>query len=323
MDDKSKPAARRGRKAKGPDPQQSRDRQPGYRRDDNSLNLRRLVAAGTVATCLLFSPAYALAASAPDTDRDGLPNSWEKTYKLNWKSAEDADDDNDSDGLDNREEYQRKGNPRDEDTDNDGQDDGDEVETSTSVAKADTDKDKVLDGDEDADGDGVANEDEDDSGEACVADDDDRDADNVDDEDENELRLKVTTRDSDKDKILDGEEDFDGDALANEDEDDAQDDECSADGDGDGVDDEDESDAARGAVTSFEAASGAIVITTTPATGSRALSYLVTAETEVEVHRSGDAEDEKGMAAITVGASVEEYEVRKGSSTLKELKLRA
>ncbi|MDP9461708.1 MAG: hypothetical protein M3Q22_16145, partial [Actinomycetota bacterium] len=80
-------------------------------------------------------------ASSSDWDNDGMPNTWETTYKLNPKYAADAKTDADRDGLSNLREYQLRTLPRDEDTDNDGQDDGDESATRTSARDADSDDD--------------------------------------------------------------------------------------------------------------------------------------------------------------------------------------
>lgn len=49
----------------------------------------------------------------PDTDRDGMPDGFEGLYKLDPLNPADGDLDSDRDGLTNREEAQRRSNPRD------------------------------------------------------------------------------------------------------------------------------------------------------------------------------------------------------------------
>ena len=200
-------------------------------------------------------------ASSIDSDRDGKPNRWESSNRLNPNSAKDAKSDIDHDGLSNLDEYRLKGLPRDEDADNDGQDDGDERTTKTKVHASDTDGDGLVDGDEDSDRDGLANEDEDDATESCTDDDDDVDQDRVANEDENELKLRVGVSDSDRDGVLDGDEDSDGDHLTNEDEDDELDDRCSADLDRDGLSDEDQDDT-FGTIVSYDSSTGVLVVAT-------------------------------------------------------------
>lgn len=324
--------------------------------------MRKTILSGCAAVGMALSLVAAAggpATAAPvDSDRDGIPNSWEVKYKLNPRNAKDAKADVDRDGISNLLEYRLKlnprnakdarldldrdglinlqearlgGNPRDEDTDNDGQDDGDERQSRTLVNKADTDQDRILDGDEDHDHDGIANEDEDDVREVCPADDDDLDRDNVDDEDENELGLAVGSADSDADGILDGDEDADGDGSANEDEDDIEDglkDHCSGDLDGDGEDDEDKGDL-FGAIASFDSATGILVITTT---AGAEFSGVVTADTEIEfdderqgagpVDGAGDVEEpEPTTADLVPGAVVTEVELDLETGLLEEIEL--
>jgi hypothetical protein len=47
-----------------------------------------------------------------DSDNDGMPDSWEKQYKLNPNDATDHTKDNDSDGYTNIEEYLNGTNPK-------------------------------------------------------------------------------------------------------------------------------------------------------------------------------------------------------------------
>ncbi len=65
------------------------------------------------------------AARAADRNRDGLPDKWEKRYKLSLKVNQ-ALRDQDADGVVNRSEYTAGTNPRKADSDNDGVDDGSE-----------------------------------------------------------------------------------------------------------------------------------------------------------------------------------------------------
>ncbi len=65
------------------------------------------------------------AARAADRNRDGLPDKWEKRYKLSLKVNQ-AQRDQDADGVVNRSEYTGGTNPRKADSDNDGVDDGSE-----------------------------------------------------------------------------------------------------------------------------------------------------------------------------------------------------
>jgi len=71
--------------------------------------------------------AFALAspAAAKDRNDDGLPDRWEKRYDLSLKVKQ-GKRDQDSDGLNNRGEYQAGTNPREDDSDDDGSEDGDE-----------------------------------------------------------------------------------------------------------------------------------------------------------------------------------------------------
>jgi len=65
-----------------------------------------------------------------DTDADELPDMWEIDYNLD-PLVNDAELDNDEDGLTNYQEYQHNTNPNRPDTDNDGWDDGIEVDRGT------------------------------------------------------------------------------------------------------------------------------------------------------------------------------------------------
>lgn len=92
-----------------------------------------------------------------DTDGDGLTD-YEEIYKtgtnpLKYDTDEngvnDADDDNDGDGLSNKEEISLGTSPNSADTDSDGLSDYDEINTyNTDPLKADSDEDTLSDGDE-------------------------------------------------------------------------------------------------------------------------------------------------------------------------------
>ena len=62
-----------------------------------------------------------------DADKDGLPYWWELQFSLNDEDASDADQDPDSDGLSNLEEFIASTSATDPDSDADGLNDGDEV----------------------------------------------------------------------------------------------------------------------------------------------------------------------------------------------------
>lgn len=93
----------------------------------------------------------------PDTDGDGLPDGYE-VLTLNTDPLEvdtdengifDADEDFDSDNLNNLGEYQNKTEPYNPDTDDDGFLDGDEISKyKTDPLNPDTDNDGIKDGDE-------------------------------------------------------------------------------------------------------------------------------------------------------------------------------
>lgn len=78
------------------------------------------VGVAAVASMLLASPA--LAGAGRDSDRDGMPDRWEKAHNLNWRVAN-ASKDADRDGLSNLKEYTLRLNPRSDDSDDDGVED--------------------------------------------------------------------------------------------------------------------------------------------------------------------------------------------------------
>lgn len=79
-----------------------------------------------------------------DIDDDNLPDTWENTY-LDGLSA-DGDDDSDSDGLLNSEEYSAGTDPSDSDTDSDGMKDGWEVDNGLDPLSDDASDDDDNDG---------------------------------------------------------------------------------------------------------------------------------------------------------------------------------
>ncbi|GEM_PF-1772908 len=72
----------------------------------------------------------AVKSQAIDTDGDGIPDFWEIDNGLN-PNVNDAQNDNDGDGLTNIQEYQYHTDPKNKDTDGDGYSDGDEVAQKT------------------------------------------------------------------------------------------------------------------------------------------------------------------------------------------------
>lgn len=106
----------------------------------------RILCTALVALAMLAIPAGAMA-KGRDSDRDGMPNRWEKRFHLKLH-RNDARKDADHDGLANIAEFRDHTNPRKADTDNDGLDDGDEVETDHDPTNRDSDDDGVRDGKE-------------------------------------------------------------------------------------------------------------------------------------------------------------------------------
>ena len=134
----------------------------------------KLIGALAVAVgALLF--AFAGSASAADRNHDHIPDQWEINHHLSLKVNQ-ANRDQDQDGLNNLNEFRSRTDPRDadtnnngvtdanEDSDHDGVDNGNEQEEHTNPGDKDTDNDGVPDGAEDADHDGLNNHQEDISG---------------------------------------------------------------------------------------------------------------------------------------------------------------
>jgi hypothetical protein len=85
----------------------------------------RCIAPAVAALALLALPTGAMAGSR-DSDRDGMPNRWEKSNGLKVHKA-DARGDKDHDGLKNLAEYRLGSDPRNPDSDDDGVKDGQDV----------------------------------------------------------------------------------------------------------------------------------------------------------------------------------------------------
>ena len=86
--------------------------------------MRRTLLLLTALAALLVAASPA-AARARDTDKDKMPDRWEKRHGLKVKKK-DARRDRDRDGLINVAEYRAKMDPRDPDSDDDGESDGEE-----------------------------------------------------------------------------------------------------------------------------------------------------------------------------------------------------
>jgi hypothetical protein len=139
--------------------------------------LRRVSIAAPAVLLLAGLLAPAATAALTDTDHDGLPDTWERTWSLTSPYRADTDrngfrdgrEDPDWDGLTNLQEYQAGMNPLSADTDHNGIRDGSEdtdhdgLRTSfefrarTWPRLADTDGDGIRDGGESPDQDGLAN----------------------------------------------------------------------------------------------------------------------------------------------------------------------
>ena len=94
-------------------------------------NPRRAIASVVVGVVLITAGLSAPAVAARDTDRDGMPDTFERKYRLNLRKN-DAKADPDRDGLSNLKEFRKKTNPRNRDTDRDTWIDGLEVKRRTS-----------------------------------------------------------------------------------------------------------------------------------------------------------------------------------------------
>lgn len=75
------------------------------------MHRRTLVAAGALALVTGLAMAQPAAAAARDTDRDGMPDRWEKAHGLDWRKAN-ARGDADRDGYTNLREFRLGLDPR-------------------------------------------------------------------------------------------------------------------------------------------------------------------------------------------------------------------
>ncbi|MBL7253930.1 hypothetical protein [Paractinoplanes lichenicola] len=90
-----------------------------------SSRLRLTTAVAAVALATLSVPGAALASSGKDSDRDGMPDKYERANGLNPRKN-DARGDKDKDGLRNLAEFRAGTNPSKADSDSDGIRDGDD-----------------------------------------------------------------------------------------------------------------------------------------------------------------------------------------------------
>ena len=96
--------------------------------------IKAIDAAGNISELSVFSYADS---QMKDTDHDGMPDSWERTYGFNPNDLSDASLDPDGDGLTNLQEFRKHTNPKDADTDCDNVQDGtDECPNDTDKSEA-------------------------------------------------------------------------------------------------------------------------------------------------------------------------------------------
>lgn len=190
-----------------------------------------------------FTTPYVIGYS-PDTDADGMPDSWELQFGLDI-NTDDSINDADGDGATNLEEFQAQADPTDSDTDGDGMPDGFEVDYgldplvddssgdadadglsngseytyNTDPTNTDSDGDTLTDGDEvnthgtdpansDSDGDGLPDGFEVNNGLNPTSDDanEDADGDGLSNSAEYAYNSDVNNPDTDGDGLTDGEE---------------------------------------------------------------------------------------------------------------------
>ncbi|MFI7603316.1 Midasin [Actinoplanes sp. NPDC049681] len=207
------------------------------------LKLALAVTAAALGALPMASPALAggkegsdRGRAARDSDRDGMPDKWEKANGLN-PHRNDAKGDADHDKLRNLAEYRAGTRPRKADTDRDGMPDGWEVANKLRPTRDDADA--------DPDGDELTNEQEyevrsrpklaDTNGDGTSDGAEDPDEDELTNVEEFLVDEDPLEADSDDDGVLDGAEDLDDDGLSNRDEFDLDTDPQEADSDDDGV----------------------------------------------------------------------------------------
>jgi hypothetical protein len=88
--------------------------------------MRKTLFVAVVGVLAAFALALPGLASSHDRNRDQIPDRWERHFDLSLK-VDQADRDQDRDGLDNMCEFEHGDNPRDADTDDDGAEDRDEA----------------------------------------------------------------------------------------------------------------------------------------------------------------------------------------------------
>lgn len=76
-----------------------------------SRRSRRIALASTIAILVGVALAAPAQAAARDTDRDGMPNWWERRHGLDWRKAN-AGGDPDRDGVSNIKEFRLGQDPR-------------------------------------------------------------------------------------------------------------------------------------------------------------------------------------------------------------------
>ena len=153
----------------------------------------------------------------PDTDGDGTPDGdddfpldrFEDTDSDDDGTGDNADIDDDGDGISDADEINDGTDPLDPDTDDDGLNDGDEADEGTDPTNPDTDGDGSPDGDDDFPLDATEDTDTDGDGTGDNADTDD-DGDGVSDADEVADGTDPLDSDTDDDGASDGEEATDG-----------------------------------------------------------------------------------------------------------------
>ncbi|MGH2964576.1 MAG: hypothetical protein ACRDMH_04215 [Solirubrobacterales bacterium] len=91
----------------------------------SSTKSRKLLGSLAVAIVGLLVVALPAAAAARDRNHDRIPDRWEKRHHLSLHKNQ-AQRNQDRDGLKNRQEWKAGDDPRDPDSDNDGVEDGDE-----------------------------------------------------------------------------------------------------------------------------------------------------------------------------------------------------
>jgi hypothetical protein len=89
------------------------------------MRVARLLLGVVLALALLAIPATTAGAKSRDRNHDRIPDRWERKHDLSLRVNQ-ANRDQDRDGLVNKGEFRARTDPRDDDSDNDGVEDGDE-----------------------------------------------------------------------------------------------------------------------------------------------------------------------------------------------------